>query len=1037
MPGRRIKHTNNPSLNQRRESFQINKNLNAPFRPRPGNLQQLRPEENYVQASDFNKEVSNKFFRQQQNIPATTISSDQLNRTIDANRESKAIKAQKIRANDEGFEFNQVQTPDTIFLRFRGPQSEIGIEQTFVVKLSSFPRVNFKTKIPVPTYPEFNFSSLTTTEELDEKFPIGLHYMISDINDESNNFTSDFFQRDRTNEGVPLLYLKKNRKYRFDLSHPSLSVVVNEPSEFISISNDIPNSFVKNNISTVKYEFLGTNSAKTKLNALLQNGTNTYLTGGESPESLLNDPILENKFQLFEDRVLDITDTTRGALTGLVNFSRQATNTVSRLFVPPEIRDAPQIRDDPNFDGEFINNVIEGVGNGTPTNKPWLDNSLHAFYTQENKLEFLTYNGEPGTPGAFMDLVIPNNCPETIFLFNSAHPQYYQVNNKNNFNENKLYRVDKSPIDSQYNLFKKSDFELSLRIKTYEDINLVDEVITDTSITDNLTVPGFLNLPISSNYTRNPLGVEEILLSTAEVNFHMSETYKKTRLNTLTALSEEVLPNIPVSPSMLSNKLSSLSFNYPRDLGFENYKFSFSDTGRKSKTAIPLFQDYLQPFTFTGSKSKPKATGWNENFWGYNNRDVFNFSGVTVDHSGFANSHQGILVTPKHVMLTQHWGSHPNVGDVLFFLEHTSGVRVSATIVDTYAAIKGNKKVSNTEFPKFPGGIGDIILAKLDTDLTKPNPDLLGSDGSVKVYKIMNWYNPPFFNRPNSEKIQLDDVDTFYVGRNIGLNGKAVNEEFLSRVQSITSDSTGTLDYKKVYSNDYSTFNFAPLSSFNILNETLSGYDNIISLPKVKMFGIGAFGRVNYNTGDNYVVMQPGNIQFNSNEFGWNVDNNGYRNVPLLSSNGFPLSTNSGSFLQTSRVGTKNTFTDFSVLTTSGNLNLKFYNNTNIPLRLGGLDAGVIVGDSSNPGFTLVKNYKGEGLELVIHDMTTGGCFSQSNEINRESQKLLGLQKFDPPESTDGRVTISNTIHTANYIIDNVFDGGNPEGFYLSAFDMA
>ena len=131
------------------------------------------------------------------------------------------------------------------------------------------------------------------------------------------------------------------------------------------------------------------------------------------------------------------------------------------------------------------------------------------------------------------------------------------------------------------------------------------------------------------------------------------------------------------------------------------------------------------------------------------------------------------------------------------------------------------------------------------------------------------------------------------------------------------------------------------------------------------------------------------------------------------------------------------TFTDFSVLTTSGNLNLKFYNNTNIPLRLGGLDAGVIVGDSSNPGFTLVKNYKGEGLELVIHDMTTGGCFSQSNEINRESQKLLGLQKFDPPESTDGRVTISNTIHTANYIIDNVFDGGNPEGFYLSAFDMA
>ena len=110
---------------------------------------------------------------------------------------------------------------------------------------------------------------------------------------------------------------------------------------------------------------------------------------------------------------------------------------------------------------------------------------------------------------------------------------------------------------------------------------------------------------------------------------------------------------------------------------------------------------------------------WNPEWWGYNSRDLYNFSGVSYNIRGpnkpgnYKDENNVTLITPKHGVCNEHWasGEDPQVGDSMYFYDHTTGMSVSAE-VQAVTAI----------------GIDDIRIVKFDRDLT--------ALGDIKVYKL-------------------------------------------------------------------------------------------------------------------------------------------------------------------------------------------------------------------------------------------------------------------------------------------------------------
>ena len=104
---------------------------------------------------------------------------------------------------------------------------------------------------------------------------------------------------------------------------------------------------------------------------------------------------------------------------------------------------------------------------------------------------------------------------------------------------------------------------------------------------------------------------------------------------------------------------------------------------------------------------------WNTEWWGYNSRNLYNFSGVTYKATGFSSENNITLITPKHGVCNEHWGDgdDPKAGHVGFFYDHTTGNAISAEIISAF----------NT-------GVADIRMVKFDRDLT--------AEGDIKVYKL-------------------------------------------------------------------------------------------------------------------------------------------------------------------------------------------------------------------------------------------------------------------------------------------------------------
>ena len=110
---------------------------------------------------------------------------------------------------------------------------------------------------------------------------------------------------------------------------------------------------------------------------------------------------------------------------------------------------------------------------------------------------------------------------------------------------------------------------------------------------------------------------------------------------------------------------------------------------------------------------------WNPEWWGYNSRDLYNFSGVSYNIRGpgktgsYIDENNVTLITPKHGVCNEHWasGEDPKVGDSMYFYDHTTGMSVSAEVQAVTAT-----------------GVRDIRMVKFDRDLT--------ALGDIKVYKL-------------------------------------------------------------------------------------------------------------------------------------------------------------------------------------------------------------------------------------------------------------------------------------------------------------
>lgn len=133
-------------------------------------------------------------------------------------------------------------------------------------------------------------------------------------------------------------------------------------------------------------------------------------------------------------------------------------------------------------------------------------------------------------------------------------------------------------------------------------------------------------------------------------------------------------------------------------------------------SSVPNPEGEEDKFRFLNNPTNTSAE-WNTEWWGYNSRDLYNFSGVTYKATGFHTENNITLITPKHGVCNEHWGDDPKAGDVGFFYDHTTGNAISAEIVSA-----------------FDTGTSDIRMVKFDRDLT--------AEGDIKVYKLPLLLNP-------------------------------------------------------------------------------------------------------------------------------------------------------------------------------------------------------------------------------------------------------------------------------------------------------
>lgn len=711
--------------------------------------------------------------------------------------------------------------------------------------------------------------------------------------------------------------LKRNRKYRFDLSHPSLSVNEAEPFPVLPLFE-----------SYIDY-----------------NTFEQTLSANEEKSLFLNSSPCISEFRAFEN---------------VSKFEYRQIPGVSGKSMIDERNERYSIEDLDQF------SITEGISS----------------------------YGKPGTPGAYLDIVTHDRLPSSLTIFNSALPNFFSFSKSVSsyghiFRDLLWFNVNDDDYENNYDKYVAD--VLRQQAISLAGINIgwfVGNIYNRNNPTCNAFV---LDLYYDNsddfvvNGVQHPVTGQQpyphqregnfINVENAFDNFDINPKWLDTRTRTVTAFVEKVMKKVkPNNPKNLVPAFSSLDINFgefrePKDYyavrrhNKNKGKFLFHEDNTK------LMTDYFNPITRDGGN----LSAWNPNWWGYEARDVLDFSGVAMDYDGLPHAAQGILVTPKHLWFnSRHWGSWAEKGHKVYFLERVSGKRVSATVIQV-VHLQGSYTPNNLpegsirlqDLSGFNDGTydntnrGDFSILKLDRDVTQPDPNVPGSDGSVKVYKLPRWDEPFIYDWwPDDHKYNLDNT---------------------------YQDSTN-------YGENY----------FRAL-----GSDVVMGVPMVRQFGVGAFGRTGwYDKGDEYVEMDLGVIS-----------NSVYRNNSLYPSVTAPGGVGGGPGISTD-------FNSLHLLSSNPFLYNEGGDETKPRLRLNSPD-DAMVGDSSNPLFILA--------ETKDHELQMLGPISMTTADRLVAYGKQHVYTFPEGHSKAGQ--IASPHHLVSAVFD-VMSGGNPEGYEVEVVDL-
>lgn len=127
-------------------------------------------------------------------------------------------------------------------------------------------------------------------------------------------------------------------------------------------------------------------------------------------------------------------------------------------------------------------------------------------------------------------------------------------------------------------------------------------------------------------------------------------------------------------------------------------------------------------YQFTGKPFGSGRTGWNEEWWGYKSRDLFNFSGVSMKNGGFSDTNNITMITPRHGVFAKHFSDKPKAGDTATFSDHDTGEEKTFTIESavTDPSIIGHHPYFTTD--------NDIGIVKFTEDVN--------ANANIKIYNL-------------------------------------------------------------------------------------------------------------------------------------------------------------------------------------------------------------------------------------------------------------------------------------------------------------
>ncbi len=726
-------------------------------------------------SSDLNRENTNNFLRdQQQNIPATTITSAQLNRAIAVNQEeTRRIKSQKIRANDEGFEFNQVEVPQPLTRVFLDFDEVTEIEDTLFLALTTRNR----------------FMDTGDQSNLEQQ-QSNTYFTFALINDNNVKKSPDGFENFifpqagfTGNIRYPLSF-KRNKKYRFDLSDLSLSSIhlsgfkafnsntyygANKKAEFnllptvniltkSSVEPGNPGSFLDitltNNISTaviIDYSY-DLNDPKFTIGDrnFFPNPFSEYPTSFSSTARKQNlfsinsvdtseffaisasfDPYATTlRISAFENLDLGNRKNAGYHLAGVDRIPLNPSSTQPSLEFPIDITD------------ESVRNLYYNLS--AIIRYPLGTNEIAKEYTQPKlRTSILASSNTPNIREAKPTIEFPrgiiNPLNETIFARPGDKIIFTVSSLSGSFNTS----------DGQVENLSGDNVEIEIKMGN-DDIyyfNSLNNTLTSGAI--NSTAPGIISCIPGQTETAMINDAGMFVLSD-------NEDYLKDTLNSQYQKVCETTRNIFASylstfPENFFNKFPSTS-SFAGPFGNMNILRANGESPRGAKYGWPKFslgmKKYFRDTLPKGSLIPGNQTGigtlssGNPDFWGWNARKLLNFSGVAKFQKGANAGNEPILLTPRHAVNIVHYSTNTLLvpGDVVYFYDNTTGQPISAVVESIANSKNQNTALVNEAINLYtpycsPGTPTETAVIKFTEPLTAHD---------VKSYKLLE--QSPVFN---------------------------------------------------------------------------------------------------------------------------------------------------------------------------------------------------------------------------------------------------------------------------------------------------